>query len=84
MQLLIQGHSQVSTVFSKGFSYSIHCGSGTYLLCFEKWNYHEVYVWWMRNRIFPCVALEKNSNAVREILGVTIEASDTGGLFREC
>ena len=38
MQLFIQGHCQVATVFSKGFNNSIQCGSGTYIivLCFEK------------------------------------------------
>ena len=46
MQLSIQGHNQVSTVFSKGFYNSTQCGSGTYIivLFFEKWNYQEVFL----------------------------------------
>ena len=41
MQLSIQGHSQVHTVFSKGFYNSVQCGSGTYIitLFFEKWKF---------------------------------------------
>ena len=41
--LLIQGHSQVSAVFSKGFYNSTQCRNSTYIiiLCFERWNYQE-------------------------------------------
>ena len=51
MQLFIQGHSHVSTLFSKSFYNSIQCGSGTYnVLCI---NIRKS-VWAVRNRIFPC------------------------------
>ena len=41
LQLFIQRHSQVATVFSKGFYNNIKCRCGT-VLCFQRWNYQKV------------------------------------------
>ena len=59
IQLFRQRHSHVSTVFFKGFYSSTQCGSGTYIivLCFLRWDYQEVCVWQVRNRILPCCGL---------------------------